>query len=197
MTVDVSPRSGFAGVLDRFTGPGATRAELVLQFLPPLIAAILAPAYAISQELDWSPWQLGLAALLALDLLGGVLTNATATAKRWYHRPGQGFTEHFSFVLVHLLHIAAVAWLFRGGDGVFFLGVSGYLMVGAIAILRAPLYLQRPIALGLYGLVLLGDRYIFVPTEGLEWFLSFFFLKLFVSHLVFEESHPTTRLESR
>ena len=196
MTIDVSPRSGLAGVLDRFTGPRATGAELVLQFLPPLIAAILAPAYAISQELDWSPWQLGLAALLALDLLGGVLTNATATAKRWYHRPGQGFAEHFSFVLVHLLHIAAVAWLFRGGDGMFFLAVSGYLILGAIAILRAPLYLQRPIALGLYGLALLGDRYLFTPTDGLEWFLGFFFLKLFVSHLVFEESHQRTQPES-
>lgn len=98
---------------------------------------------------------------------------------------------------MHLLHIAVVAWLFRGGDGVFFLGVSGYLMVGAIAILRAPLYLQRPIALGLYGLALLGDRYLFSPTDGLEWFLGFFFLKLFVSHLVFEKSHQRANLESR
>lgn len=188
-------RSGWRGQLDRLIGPGATPAELVLQFVPSVGAAIAAPLYASTLPIDWSPWQLGLIAILGFDLVGGVLTNATAAAKRWYHRPGQKWQQHLSFVAVHLVHIGLVAFLFRGADGLFFAGVSSYLLLAAMLILASPLYLQRPVALGLYGVVLLCDRYLFVPTPGLEWFLPLFFLKLLVSHLLKES--PYRPSESR
>ena len=78
-----------------------------------------------------------------------------------------------AFVCVHLFHVGLVALLFRGGDGAFFVGVSSYLLLAAGVILASPLYLQRP----------------FVPTLGLEWFLSLFFLKLLVSHLLDETTY--------
>lgn len=188
-----SPRSGWAGMLDRLIGPGATRAELVLQLLPAIVAAIVAPFYALSLSHSWTNLQLGIIAFLGLDCVGGTLTNATATAKRWYHRPGQGWQQHLSFVSFHIVHIFVVATLFRGNDWEFFFLVSGYLLIAAIAILRSPLYLQRPIALGLYGLALLGDFYGFSPTSGLEWFLPFLMLKLLVSHLLPETPYSSER----
>ena len=181
-----APRAGWRGQLDRFIGPGATSAELWLQLLPAVGAAIAAPLYASTLLVDWSPWQLGLIAFLGFDLVGGVLTNATAAAKRWYHRPGQGWKQHMTFVSLHLLHIGAVAWGLRGGDLTFFVVVVGYLLLASGAILASPDYLQRPIALGLYGFSLLGPLYVFAPTPGLEWFLPLFFLKLLVSHLLNE-----------
>lgn len=181
-----SPRPGWKGWLDRLTGPGATSAELLLQFVPSVVAAIAAPMYALTLAIDWTPWQLGAIALFGFDIVGGVLTNATATAKRWYHRPGQGWPQHLAFVSVHLIHIFIVAQLFRDGDWVFFLGISSYLLAASALILQSPIYLQRPVALGLYGLALLGDRYLFAPTPGLEWFLPLFFLKILVSHLLKE-----------
>lgn len=184
-----APREGWRGQVDRFIGPGATPAELMLQLVPSLGAAIAAPLYALTLPIDWTPWQLGAIAVLGFDLVGGVLTNATAAAKRWYHRPGQGWRQHMIFVGVHLFHIGLVALLFRGGDGLFFAGVAGYLLLAAGLILGSPLYLQRPIALGLYGLALLGDRYLFAATPGLEWFLPLFFLKLLVSHLLKESPY--------
>ncbi|ESA37401.1 membrane protein [Leptolyngbya sp. Heron Island J] len=188
------PRSGWQGQLDRLIGPGATRAELVLQLVPSVATAIAAPLYALTLSLGLSPLQLSLIAILGFDLVGGVLTNATAAAKRWYHRPGQGWRQHLTFVGVHLLHIGLVAWLFRGADGLFFAGVSSYLLLAAGLILASPLYLQRPVALGLYSLALLCDRYLFTPTPGLEWFLPLFFLKLLVSHLLNETPyHPRDR----
>ncbi|MBE9028721.1 hypothetical protein IQ266_02975 [filamentous cyanobacterium LEGE 11480] len=180
------PRTGLLGSLDRFIGPGATTAELVLQLIPPVVAAIVAPAYAMTLSIPWTPVQLGLIAILGFDLLGGVLTNATAAGKRWYHRSGQGWRQHLGFTAIHLLHILLVSLFLRGGDVAFFAGVSLYLLSAAAMIIWAPLYLQRPVALGLYGLALLGDRYWFVPTPGLEWFLSFFFLKLLIGHLLHE-----------
>lgn len=183
------PREGWKGHLDRFIGPGATPAEMVLQVVPSVAAAIASPLYALTLPIDWTPWQLGAMAILGFDLVGGVLTNATAAAKRWYHRPGQGWRQHMTFVCVHLFHIGLVALLFRGGDGLFFASVSSYLLLAAGLILASPLYLQRPIALGLYGLVLMCGHYFFAPTPGLEWFLPLFYLKLLVSHLLNETAY--------
>ena len=182
------PRKGWKGQLDRFIGPGATPAELVLQLAPSVAAAIVAPLHALTLPIDWAPWQLGAIAILGFDLVGGVLTNATAAAKRWYHRPGQGWRQHMAFVSMHLFHVGLVA-LLRGVDGLFFVGVSSYLLLAAGLILASPLYLQRPVALGLYGLVLVCDRYLFTPTPGLEWFLPLFFLKLLISHLLKESPY--------
>ena len=181
-----SPRPGLKGWLDRITGPEATTAELLVQFVPPLVAAIATPIYALNLSIQWTPLQLGLIALLGFDLVGGVLTNATSSAKRWFHRPGQNWHQHLAFVSFHIVHILLVALLFRGLDWAFFLTVSGYLLSASVLILRTPLYLQRPVALGLYGLALFGDRYLFSPTAGLEWFLPLFFLKILVSHLLQE-----------
>ncbi|MGB0560247.1 MAG: hypothetical protein ACPGVO_00390 [Spirulinaceae cyanobacterium] len=189
-----APRNGWQGQLDRLVGPGATTAELALQFAPAVGAAIAAPLYATTLPMAWSPLQLGLISILGFDLVGGVLTNATAAAKRWYHRPGQGWQQQLSFVAIHLVHIGLVALLFREADGVFFAGVSSYLLLAAGLIVVSPLYLQRPLALGLYGLAMLGDRYLFAPTPGLEWFLPLFFLKLLVSHLLKEMAYqPNAR----
>ena len=178
------PRSGWLGMVDRFIGPGATQAELWLQLLPAAIAAIAAPLYALHLPSSWTPLQLGLIAVLGLDCVGGVLTNATATAKRWYHRPGQGWQQHLTFVGIHTIHIGLVALLLRNGDFWFFSLVSSYLWIAAATIVRSPRYLQRPIALGLYGVALLGDRYLLLPTVGLEWFVPFLMLKLLISHLL-------------
>ncbi|WP_462323105.1 hypothetical protein [Halochromatium sp.] len=84
------PRTGLAGALDKFIGPGATTAELLLQILAPLVAALAAPLYAALSGEDWSWFQYLLCAVLAFDMVGGVVTNATSSAKRWYHRDGQG-----------------------------------------------------------------------------------------------------------
>ncbi|MCT7952316.1 hypothetical protein NG798_21195 [Ancylothrix sp. C2] len=80
---------------------------------------------------------------------------------------------------------------FREGDWGFWFGTSGYLLGASVLILRSPLYLQRPVALGLYGLSLLGNCYLVSPTSGLEWFLPFFFLKILVSHLLPETPYYT------
>ena len=181
-----SPRPGFRGWLDRITGTEATTAELLVQFIPPSIFAIAAPIYAQTLSVDWTYLQLGLISLLGFDLVGGVLTNATSSAKRWFHRAGQTWQHHLAFVSIHIFHIFLVALLFRGSDWGFLAIASGYLIGSSILILQTPLYLQRPVAFGLYGLALLGNSYLFAPTVGLEWFLPLFFLKILISHLLKE-----------
>ena len=181
-----TPRSGLLGVWDRFVGPGATRAEIWLQVAIPLIAGLLAAMWPRWTGLGWPAWQWVVAGLLAVDTVGGVITNSTNTAKRWYHRAGQTSREHLGFVAVHLLQLMVVGWIFRSQDWVFVFGLYAFLMVGATWIVSSPKYLQRPVASTLYLVTLVGMLNPALHTPGLEWFVPIFFLKLFVSHLPME-----------
>jgi hypothetical protein len=184
-----APRPGLAGALDRFIGPGATPAELWLELGSAIAFGAAVLAYGLWKSPGWSLLQTLVAAILAADMAGGIVTNATSTAKRWYHRAGQGSRQHFAFVSLHVLHILLVAWLFRGMDWAF-LGVMSACLLGAtLIIVRTPVYLQRPVALGLFAAALAVSFYAFSPTRGLEWFIPFLFLKLLVSHLVREEPY--------
>ena len=179
------PRSGLKGAWGKFVGPTQTASEFWLGMIPSVIAAIAAPTYASYKGLDWSIWQLLIVALFAFDLTGGVIINASSSAKRWYHRPGQGFKQLLGFTSVHI-HPLFIAWLWLDGDWGYFLIAYGFLLFAAILILRAPLYLQRPFALTLYLIGLILSFYFLTPIKGLEWFLPVFYLKLLISHLLKE-----------
>jgi hypothetical protein len=175
--------------LDRFIGPGATRAEVLLQFVPTVLIALGVVALAVIEAWGWTPLQTVVAFVLVLDLVGGVVTNATSSAKRWYHRAGQGFIQHMRFVLLHIVQILLAMLVFDPGNWAFVLGGYGYLVLAAVLILRTPLYLQHPLAglllvigilLALYGLP--------VPAQ-LAWFLPIYYLKLLVCHLLRQEPY--------
>jgi hypothetical protein len=184
-----APRPGWRGEWDRFIGPGATRAELGLEISAATLAALAMLAYALLVPLGWNGWQTAVAVLFAFDLAGGVVTNATSTAKRWYHRDGQRTGQHLLFLAVHSIHLALVAWLFRGGDWAWAVGWFAFLMGASLLVVRLPLYLQRPAGLAAFGVGLVLHQYLLPITPGLEWFIPVFLLKLLVSHLLREEPY--------
>ncbi len=174
---------------EKFIGPGATKAELIIQQAFPYLFGTLLPLIAYLKGWGWNWIQMILAALLAIDMLGGVLTNATSTAKRWYHREGQGFKQHMKFVLLHILQIFVVMAAFDWGNWIFVIGGYSYLLIASLTILKSPLYLQRPIALGsLFGGVLIA-LYILPTPPHFEWFLPAYYIKILVSHLLLEEPY--------
>lgn len=177
------PRKGLVGEWDKFVGPAQTHAELWLILIPSVLVGLAVPVYAIKTLLGWTVLQLIIAGLIAFDLMGGVITNATSTAKRWYHRSSQGWRQHMQFIAVHAIHIGLIAWLFRSGDWLYFVVFYGYLLAASLVVARVKLYLQRPIALMVFVGVLLLNFYFLPATQGLEWFIPIFFLKLLVSHL--------------
>ncbi len=184
-----APRKGLLGAWDRFVGPGTTRAEEWLQLAGGLgLAAVLGVLlYTQRETLNWSGLQAAVVVFLAVDLIGGVITNATSAAKRWYHRAGQeGVRAHLPFIAVHGIHLLVIAALFRQMDWAFFVILYGYLLMATVAILAAPLYLQRALSLALFCGGFLLATYVFRPTPGLEWFVPFLYLKLLVSHLLKE-----------
>ncbi|MCD4783940.1 MAG: hypothetical protein K8T10_08975 [Candidatus Eremiobacteraeota bacterium] len=184
------PRKGLAGAFDRFVGPGATKMEIFLQILFVTIAAIALPVYAVVNKLGWNMAQLVIGSIIALDMTGGVITNATSSAKRYWHREGVGFGFHIKFILIHAVQLFVVAYFFRSMDWSFFAISYIYLIIGALIILKSPLYLQRPVAMMMYLGGLVVNFYVLSPSpRGMEWFLPVFFLKLFICHLLREEPY--------
>jgi hypothetical protein len=176
-------------VWDRFVGPGATPSETFVMAAGAFGLAAVTLGYALAADLGWSALQLLVALLLAFDLGGGVTTNATSAAKRWYHRAGQGFTAHFGFVALHIIHPVVITALFRPGDWLFAAVVDGYLLLAALIILRVPLAIQRAVALLLLISGIVIGAYLLKPTPGLEWFIPTFYTKLLVANLVREEAY--------
>lgn len=168
------PRGGVQGWFDKFIGPGATKQEVWLQICFPVLAAIAAPMYVWTQSIDWTVIQYIVCALLAADMVGGLITNATSTAKRWYHRTGQTFRNHFVFVLTHILHLTLVSWLYLSFNLGWIVAAGSYLILSSVIILTFPIYLQRPISITLYAGSILLCLYALDVPQGLEWFLPFF-----------------------
>ena len=177
-----APRHGWRGHLDRFIGPGATPQESWLQLMVPLLTAVSVWIWAP----PWSPLQLVVAIVVAADLAGGIVTNATASAKRWYHRPGQGKRQHLSFVALHFIQLTLFSAVFMEFDLAWIAASGGCLMLASWLIVSAPLYLQRPIAMTLFAVSLMLSEYWLTVPQGLEWFLPLFYLKLLLSHLLKE-----------
>lgn len=182
-------RKGIAGIIDNFVGPGATWAELWIQFGCAVIAGLGAALYAGAMQPKWGILHLFVVGGFAFDLMGGVITNATSSAKRWYHRQGIGHKTHLGFAGLHLLHIALFAWLFLDGSFAFFYQAGSLLIIFILLVQFSPMYLQRPIAFSCYALSLIFFIYGTTPVVGIEWFLPIFYLKVVVSHAVKEEPY--------
>jgi hypothetical protein len=182
------PRKGLAGAWDKFIGPGSTRAEIFLSLTVALLAGIGIPLIAFFSGLGWNILQLVVAGLFAFDLFGGVVTNATSSAKRWYHREGQGFKEHLIFIAFHI-HPFIIALLFPGMLWTAALAIYLYLIISTLILLKVPLYLKRPAALTLYSGAILLSVFVIQMPAGWGWFMPLYFLKLLVAHLLKEEPY--------
>ncbi|MEV4940549.1 hypothetical protein [Streptomyces zaomyceticus] len=176
-------------------GPGKTRAESAVE-IAGLIACALLLAAGLQTSGSWQAWsglQCAVVALVGLDLIGGVLTNATNAAKRWYHRPGPGVRRsRLLFVSAHLLHLLAVGLIVLPTDWRWTLGNGALLLAGAALVEFTPLPLKRPVSMiALTAAVLINLFWLEAPLV-LGWFAPLFFLKLLVCHLV-----PEAPLERR
>ncbi|MFG3406621.1 hypothetical protein [Streptomyces sp. NPDC048142] len=186
---------GLTGRLERFMGPGKSRSESVVETAGLVGCALLLAAgvWASGAALGWSAIQLVVVALAGLDLVGGVLTNATNAAKRWYHRADPAARRaRLLFVGTHLAHLAAMGLIVLSGDWGWALGNGLLLLGGAGAVEFTPLHLKRPVSMAvLMAAVLVNLFWLEVPAV-LGWFAPLFFLKLLVCHLV-----PEAPLERR
>ncbi len=182
------PRCGLAGEWDRFIGPGATRAEAVLILGAALLSGAAMLVYGLRGDLGWTGLQVALAVLIAADLGGGVVANASRATKRWYHRPGQKWWQHVLFAAAHVYPLL-IAWLYREDGWMWGFTIYQAMLLAVLLILSAPLYLRRPLAFGLTMALILVDVYAFGPTPGFEWLVPALGLKLLAGHILREEPY--------
>lgn len=183
------PRPGPRGLWDRFAGPGATRAENRLQVIGVALLGGLTMALVVRERgEDVAAWQIAVAAILAVDIAGGIVTNATSAAKRWYHRPAEGLRSHLGFVALHATQIGIVAAIFTDEPVAYFAATYGLLLATSYVVLSVPLYLQRSIALLLAAAAVPVSELVAadVVDAGMAWFTPLLFLKILVSHLTTE-----------
>jgi hypothetical protein len=192
----------YQGKPDFLMGTGATRAERVLVWTGALIGAGLYLYFFLTGAYVWAWWQYALAALMALDVGGGVVANTLNSCKRFYHTPPLPTEPWYAPLLKnHLVFTAmhgypfVIAWVFDGG---LVYGVFWYvtMLAAALIVLRTPLYLQRPTAFLIILMALLVHLYGVTPPPGFEWFMPALLLKIIYGHLVREEPYrPAGRSE--
>lgn len=179
--------AGLAGRLERFMGPGKSRSESAVESLGLLGCALILAAglWTSGAARDWSTLQTVVVVLAGLDLIGGVLTNSTNAAKRWYHRADPAARRaRLLFVPAHLIHLAAVGLIVLSGDLRWTLTNAALLLGGAAVVEFAPLHLKRPVAMALLMAAVLVNLFWLPVPAALAWFAPLFFLKLLVCHLV-------------
>ena len=169
-------------------GFGATKAESAIANYAAFIAPVILYLFTW-QDLGWSVLQIAVASFLALDMIGGVLTNSLGSMKRFLHTDqklelnwlaklvGSKFlfpAIHFQLFLVPLCF--DIAWSYA------------IMMASILLVHYVPLYLQRPVAMLLVMLSIIAASLLPSPT-GLEWLAPLFIIKLVLSHGVREEPY--------
>ncbi|MBF6168821.1 hypothetical protein IU486_29370 [Streptomyces gardneri] len=175
-------RPGWAGRLERFMGPGKTRAESAVEGIGGVLCVLLIAIYCLPMISGRGVVEVVALVVVACDLVGGVLTNATNSAKRWYHRT-RSSRGRLTFVGVHVAHLAVVAFLLLG-EPAWFAANTLLLLGAALAIESAPVELRRPVAMAAYMAVLLINLIAFPVPALLDWFIPLFSLKLLICHLI-------------
>lgn len=186
---------------DAIFGAGATRAEKALANGVGLVGAAVLVVAAWATDAAWNIWLVLVAAVLAFDVVGGVVANGLNAAKRDHFGPpsatagtvGGRLVRHpIVFTALHV-HPVIVGLLYP--PHLWWWGIPWYLAILAATVLVrvAPLYLQRPVALGCCALVALGSS--LTPAPDLwAWLPVMLALKLVLAHAVQEEPYrPAAR----
>lgn len=186
----------YTGKPDLLTGTEATVTEKLLAWTGGLIGTGILLFFYWTKDVDWTIWQYIFIAIVAYDIVGGVIANSLNSCKRFYHSSVQTFEptyvglakNHLFFSLIHIhtllisLIFPAVSW-FYGGFWYLFLQAS------VLAVLNTPLYLQRPVSMLIIVTTFLINSYVIVAPVEFEWIVPVLFLKIVYGHTVKEEPY--------
>lgn len=180
---NAAPRDGLAGLWDRLVGPGMTRWETILVLGSGAAGAIYALMLLATAQA--AVWRTALAALIAFDVIGGAVCNATITTAAWYGRLGYQPLSRFGFAAMHLPYVAVVAWIFRGPafDLRYFEIAGGLVAISSAVVVLSSPRLRRPVAFAAWLASVFAVAGTVGLTPHLEWFFPALMLKLVIGHL--------------
>ncbi|MEU4547690.1 hypothetical protein [Nonomuraea dietziae] len=170
---------------DRLIAPGATRGEVVVSFGTAFAGAALSVALAVGAGLP--ALAVGVIAVVAFDLYGGAVVNATRSAKLWFHRPGRTAKHHLGFVAIHVQPFI-LAWAVPGFGWTAAAVVYGSALTAALAVTATPPPLHRPVAFAATALALIWTTSLVSVPDAVAWFAPLLLIKLLLAHLLPEEA---------
>ncbi|QVQ51563.1 hypothetical protein J4H86_22685 [Spiractinospora alimapuensis] len=177
-------------IIDILIAPRATTGEIVVGFGAAFAGTALTLALALRSELPVVA--IVVVGVVAFDLFGGAVVNATRSAKRWYHREGRTARHHLLFVACHIQPFL-LALVIPGFSWITATTIYAATLVAAVLVTAAPPSLRRPLAFTLVvlGLTLLATVASVPPVVA--WFGPVLLVKLLLAHLLPEEAAEPTQ----
>ncbi|MCU0497622.1 MAG: hypothetical protein MUF87_09755 [Anaerolineae bacterium] len=164
-------------------GRSPSRGEVILDLCAVIVGVIFMIIIGMRAEVTWNALQWIVALILAADLVGGAVVNATEAAKRQYHGPEARPRDHLLFNAGHAIHLTLLAVVF-GVDASVLLIFYLYLWLATAMIVWSPHYLQRPIAFLLLVIAILIQQALSFFPIAWAWLIPVLYLKLLVGHLL-------------
>ncbi|MEU7893232.1 hypothetical protein AB0B45_10215 [Nonomuraea sp. NPDC049152] len=170
---------------ERLIAPGATRGEAVLSFGTAFAGCALSVALGSAAGLP--PLAVVVIAVVAFDLYGGAVVNATHAAKLWFHRQGRTARHHLGFVAIHVQPFV-LAWAVPGFTWTAAAVIYASALAAALVVTAVPLPLRRPAAFAATALALVWTTAMVAVPGALAWFAPVLLIKLLLAHLLPEEA---------
>ena len=196
MNENVKIRWEYEGKTDIINGTGAYFEEKFLGYFGSAVIPVILAIQIMTGRVEWSLLQIIVAMYLALDIGGGLVSNALNSCKRFYdspYKPEEGRTAKYMkkvpfFIGLHI-HPLVVGLYFNNLDWFYALAWYSIFIICVIVVYKTPLYLKRPVGNTLTMLAILLNLYIITPVLGFEWFIPLLFIKIVSGHLVREEPY--------
>jgi hypothetical protein len=168
-------------------GIGQNQMRRLLSLFIPALGAAFVVSMAYAEQVEYSPLEWVLLALIAADIIGGVFIASNASSqKNTFGKDGFGRKGFLLFAALHL-HPFVVAWVFYDSYFSYAFFIYLFMLASVATILVIPSYLRRATALIICGCGITLNFIYFTQAVGFEWFAPFYFIKLIVAHHLKDE----------
>lgn len=163
-----------------FHGENPTRADYLITYG----VALLGAAFAVL--LGGSGWRLIqqiVVFVVAADVLGGVVANATRSTNTWYHQQPRWVGA--VFILLHIIQPVVLVLVVDLNNWQYAIGLYVYMVISAFIVEALPgKDIQLPAAFGLTGIGIVIFTGIITTIPLLGWFAPAYLIKLVTAHAV-------------
>jgi len=186
----------YEGKPDYINGTGAYTEEKVLGFFAASLLPVLMVYQLATGHMQWNFIQIAIGLYFALDLGGGLVSNALNSCKRYYDSPIKpeetgvaGALKKLPVFIAMHVHPLVVGLLFNDMNWAYAITWYAVFLISVLIVHNTPLYLKRAVGKLLTMIAIVASFYLFAPVAGFEWFIPVLFMKIVTGHLIPEEPY--------
>jgi nitrate/nitrite transporter NarK len=186
----------YEGKPDYINGTGAYPEEKFIAFFGSALLPALVIYQLITGHMQWNIIQIVIGLYFALDLGGGLVSNALNSCKRYYDSPIKpeetgvaGAVKKMPVFIAAHVHPLVVGLLFNDMNWTYALTWYAAFLISVLIVFKTPLYLKRAVGKLLAMVAIVVSFYLFTPVPGFEWFIPILFMKIITGHMIPEEPY--------